>query len=159
MQESNLKGIWIPIEILTNANLSDKERNIYSLVLFFSKKDGYCTITNKFLANLLNLSDTRVSKLVSSLVKKKYVQVIPNYHDTTRQVIGRKIIPLVKFDNPISSKTTTSIVNNDNTTSQKYTGPVVKNDKYINNKKYNNYKDNGRVYTKEFLESIYANKF
>ena len=159
MQETNLKGVWIPIEIFTNEDLSDKERNIYSLVLFFSKKDGYCTITNKFLANLLNLSDTRVSKLVSSLSNKKYVDVITNYHDTTRQMISRKIIPLVKFDDPISSKTTTSIVNNDNPTSQKDTSPVVKNDKYINNKKYNNYKGNGRVYTNEFLESIYANKF
>jgi hypothetical protein len=44
-------------------------------------------------------------------------------------------------------------------TPQKYTSPIVKNDKYINNKKYNNYKGNRRVYTKEFLESIYANKF
>ena len=116
MQETNLKGIWIPIEVFTNANLSDKERNIYSLVLFFSKKDGYCTISNKFLANLLNLYDTRVSKLVSSLVKKQYVNVITNYHDTTRQIISRKIIPLVKYDDPIYSKTTTSIDNNDNTT-------------------------------------------
>ncbi len=159
MQETNLKGIWIPIEIFTNANLSDKERHIYSLVLFFSKKDGYCTITNKFLANLLNLSDTRVSKLVSSLVKKEYVDVITNYYDTTRQMINRKIIPLVKYDDPIYLKTTTSIDNNDNTTSQKYTSTVVKNDKYINNKKYNNYKGNRRVYTNEFLDSIYANKF
>ena len=112
MQKTNLKGIWIPIEIFTNENLSDKEKNIYSLVLFFSKKDGYCTITNKFLANLLNLSDIRVSKLVSSLVKKKYVDVITNHYDTTRQMINSKIIPLVKYDNPISSKMTTSIVKN-----------------------------------------------
>ena len=159
MQETNLKGVWIPIEIFTNEDLSDKEKNIYSLVLFFSKKDGYCTITNKFLANLLNLSDTRVSKLVSSLSTKKYVQVIINPQDTTRQVINRKIIPLVKYDSPISSKTTSDIDNNDNTTSQKYTNPIVKNDKYINNKKYNNHKSNERVYTNEFLESIYANKF
>ena len=112
---------------------------------------GYCTITNKFLANLLNLSDTRVSKLVSSLSTKKYVQVIINPQDTKRQVINRKIIPLVKYDSPISSKTTSDIDNNDNTTSQKYTNPIVKNDKYINNKKYNNHKSNERVYTNEFL--------
>lgn len=27
---SNLKGIWIPIEILTDNKLSDKEKSIYS---------------------------------------------------------------------------------------------------------------------------------
>ena len=159
MQENNLKGIWIPIEILTSVSLSDKEKYIYSLVLFFSKNDGYCTITNKYIANIVNLSDTRVSKLVSSLSKKKYVHVITNFQDTTRQIINRKIIPLVKYENHTYSKTTSDIDNNNNTPSQKYTNPIVKNDKYINNKKYNNHKSNERVYTNEFLESIYANKF
>ncbi len=158
MKENNLKGLWIPYEILTSENLSDKEKYIYSLILFFSKNDGYCTITNKFLANIVNLSDIRVSKLVSSLSKKKYVQVIMNSYDTTRQIINRKIVPLVKYDNPIDSKTTTHIDQNNNFHSRKYTNSVVKNDKYINNKKYNN-RNNHRVYTSEFLESIYANKF
>lgn len=81
MQENNLKGLWIPYEILTNEHLNDKEKYIYSLILFFSKNDGYCTITNKYIANIVNLSDTRVSKLVSSLSKKKYVQVITNFQD------------------------------------------------------------------------------
>ena len=97
MQENNLKGLWIHYEILTNEHLSDKEKYIYSLILFFSKNDGYCTITNKYIATIVNLSDTRVSKLISSLSKKKYVQVITNFQDTTRQIINRKIIPLVKY--------------------------------------------------------------
>ena len=79
--ENNLKGLWIPYEILTNEHLSDKEKYIYSLILFFSKNDGYCTITNKYIATIVNLSDTRVSKLISSLSKKKYVQVITNFQD------------------------------------------------------------------------------
>ena len=68
MQENNLKGLWVPYEILTNEPLSDKEKYIYSLILFFSKNDGYCTITNKYIATIVNLSDTRVSKLISSLI-------------------------------------------------------------------------------------------
>ena len=77
----------------------------------------------------------------------------------TRQIICRKIIPLVKFDDPTCSKMTRDIDNNNNSSSQKYTTPIVENDKYINNKKYNKSKNNSRVYTTEFLESIYANKF
>ena len=138
MQENNLKGLWIPYEILTNEHLSDKEKYIYSLILFFSKNDGYCTITNKYIANIVNLSDTRVSKLISSLSKKKYVQVITNFQDTTRQIINRKIIPLVKYDNPTQSKSTTHIGNNNNNSSSKDTTPPVENNKYINNNKYNN---------------------
>lgn len=55
----------MPYKILTNENLSDKEKHIYSLILFFSKNDGYCSITNKYIANIVSLSDTRVSKLIS----------------------------------------------------------------------------------------------
>ena len=125
MKENNLKGLWIPYEILTNEKLSDKEKYIYSLILFFSKTDGYCTITNKYLATIVNLSDTRVSKLVSSLSRKKYVQVITNFQDTTRQIINRKIIPLVKYDHPPYSKSTTYNVENNNTSSQDYTNSMV----------------------------------
>ena len=87
------------------------------------------------------------------------MQVITNFHDTTRQIINRKIIPLVKYDNPTYSKSTTYVDNNNNSSSQKYTNSVVKNDKYINNKKYNKDKINHRVYTPDFFESIYSNKF
>lgn len=118
MQENNLKDLWIPYEILTNEKLSDKEKYIYSLILFFSKNDNYCTITNKYIANIINLSDTRVSKLISSLSRKKYVQVITNFQDATTQIISRKNIPLVKYDNPIYLKSTTSTSKNEHTSSQ-----------------------------------------
>ena len=163
MQENNLKGLWIPYEILTNEKLSDKEKYIYSLILFFSKNDGYCTITNKYLVTIINLSDTRVSKLVSSLSRKKYVQVITNFQDTIRQIINRKIIPLVKYDNPPYSKSTTYNVKNNNTSSQDYTNSMANNDKYINNNKTNNYRNtftsNKRIYTTEDFENLYANDF
>lgn len=163
MRENNLKGLWIPYEILTNEHLSDKEKHIYSLILFFSKNDGYCTITNKYIATIVNLSDTRVSKLISSLSKKKYVQVKTNFQDTIRQIINRKIIPLVKYDNPAYSKSTRHIDSNNNSPSRKDTNTFGENNKYINNNNYNNYKnrfnDNRRIYSAEELESLYANDF
>ena len=38
MANLNLKGLWIPIEILTDKNLSEKEKTILSIILFLSKK-------------------------------------------------------------------------------------------------------------------------
>lgn len=38
MSSLNLKGLWIPIEILSDKNLSDKEKHIYSLVIFLSQE-------------------------------------------------------------------------------------------------------------------------
>ena len=41
MANLNLKGLWMPIEILTDKNLSDKEKHIYSLVIFLSQEKIY----------------------------------------------------------------------------------------------------------------------
>ena len=40
MSNLNLKGVWIPIEILIDDNLSDKEKLIYSIILFLSKENN-----------------------------------------------------------------------------------------------------------------------
>lgn len=162
MQENNLKGLWIPYEILSNEKLTDKEKYIYSLILFFSKSNGYCTITNKFIGIIINLSDTRVSKLISSLSKKKYVQVITNFQDSTRQIINRKIVPLVKYDHPTYSKMTTTIDNSNNNTSQNISPPIVESNKNINNinknYKYNNKFYSGKEFSDDEFNSFYANK-
>ena len=42
MQNLNLKGIWIPIEILTDKKLSDKEKTIYAIIIYLSKENNYC---------------------------------------------------------------------------------------------------------------------
>ena len=75
MSNLNLKGIWIPIEILTDEKLSDKEKIIYSIILYLSKENNYCYLTNKTMSELLNISITQVSKLVNSLKDKKYIDI------------------------------------------------------------------------------------
>ena len=42
MSNLNLKELWIPIEVLTDKNLSDKEKHIYSLIIFLSQEKQYC---------------------------------------------------------------------------------------------------------------------
>lgn len=55
MSNLNLKGIWIPIEILADEKLSDKEKIIYSIILYLSKQNSYCYLTNKTISELLNI--------------------------------------------------------------------------------------------------------
>ena len=82
----NLKGIWIPIEILTDEKLSDKEKIIYSIILYLSKENNYCYLTNKTISELLNISITKVSKLVNSLKDKKYIDIELIYKENSKQV-------------------------------------------------------------------------
>lgn len=177
---NTLKGIWIPKDILTIEKLSDKEKYIYSLILFFSKNDGYCIITNKYIANIINLSDTRVSRLISSLAKKEYLKIKAESNISGDNTQKRKIIPLIKYDyiqaysktttpivendNTYCQNSTNTIVKNDNTSCQKSTTAIVESDKYKNNNKnYKNIKNNiysisgKRNYDSSFFKRLYAN--
>ena len=94
MSNLNLKGLWIPIEILTDKNLSDKEKHIYSLVIFLSQEKQYCFCTNKTISELLNISVTQVSKLVNSLKDKSYINIEMVYKENSKEVDIRKLIPI-----------------------------------------------------------------
>lgn len=94
MSNLNLKGIWIPIEILTDNKLSDKEKSIYSIIIYLSKENQYCFLTNKTISELLNISVTQVSNLINSLKKKKYIETKIIYKENTKQVEMRKLIPI-----------------------------------------------------------------
>lgn len=59
-----IAGLWIPYQILTDKNLRDKEKIIYSLILFFSNNKGYCSIRNKYLEDLLDRSTKRISTII-----------------------------------------------------------------------------------------------
>ena len=98
MSNLNLKGIWIPIEILTDNKLSDKEKIIYAIVIYLSKENQYCFLTNKTISELLNISVTQVSNLINSLKSKEYIDTELIYKENTKQVEMRKLIPIKNKD-------------------------------------------------------------
>ena len=98
MSNLNLKGIWIPLGILTDKKLSDKEKTIYAIIIYLSKENQYCFITNKTINELLNISVTQVSNLINSLKKKKYIETELIYKEDTKQVEMRKLIPIKNED-------------------------------------------------------------
>ena len=104
MSNLNLKGLWIPIEILTDKNLSDKEKHIYSLVIFLSQEKQYCFCTNKTISELLNISVTQVSKLVNSLKDKGYINIEMVYKENSKEVDIRKLIPIEEKLNTLFNK-------------------------------------------------------
>ena len=115
MSNLNLKGIWIPIEILTDNKLRDKEKIIYTIIIYLSKEKRYCYLTNKSISELLNISITQVSKLVNSLKDKGYINIEMIYKENSKEVEMRKIIPIEeKFkDNKIYNKNNNKIYNKD----------------------------------------------
>lgn len=100
----NLKGIWIPAEILLDSKLSDKEKIIYSIIIFLSKEKQYCYCTNKTFSELLNISITQVSKLINSLKSKKYIDVKITYKKDSKQIETRKLLPILNCEIPYLTK-------------------------------------------------------
>ena len=138
MSNLNLKGLWIPIEILTDKNLSDKEKHIYSLVIFLSQEKQYCFCTNKTISELLNISVTQVSKLVNSLKDKGYINIEMVYKENSKEVDIRKLIPIEEKLNTLFNK---SLI--PSPTKLQY--PIE--EKFKDNKIYN--KNNNKIYNKD----------
>ena len=140
MSNLNLKGLWIPIEILTDTKLSDKEKHIYSIVMFLSKENNfYCNNIN--ISEILNISITQVSKLVNSLKKKGYIDIEIKYKDNSKEIESRKLIP--KMDTPYLTKVKYPPQQNFNTPIEE----KFKDNKY-NNKKYNKYNNDTHNFKK-----------
>ena len=136
-----LKGLWIPAEILLNDDLSDKEKIILSMILYLSEESKSCFASNKYIANIVNVTHERVSKIISALKDKGYVSVKLKYKKDSKEIEERQITPIVENINRYSQEIQEGIETNNYSDSQKQPYPIVKKDKdIINNiKNKNNY--------------------
>ena len=139
MSKQKLKGLWIPAEILLNNDLSDKEKIVLSMVLYLSDDTGSCFASNKYIANIVNVTSDRVSKIVSLLKEKGYVDVNLKYKIDTKEIEERQIIPITENINRYSEKYLEGIGKKNYSDSQKELHPIVENDKDIRNNIKNNY--------------------
>lgn len=144
MSNLNLKGVWIPIEILTDNKLSDKEKTIYAIILYLSKENNYCYLTNKSISELLNISITQVSKLVNSLKDKNYISIELIYKENSKQIEMRKLIPIVKNNDTYLTKVKYPLQQNFNTSIEE----KFKDNKYNNKNINNKYNSNNKIYKK-----------
>lgn len=148
MSNLNLKGIWIPIEILTDNKLSDKEKYIYAIILYLSKENDYCYLTNKSISELLNISITQVSKLVNSLKDKNYISIELIYKENSKQIEMRKLKPIVKNNDTYLTKVKYPLQQNFNTPIEEKFKDNKYNNKNINININNKYNSNNKIYKK-----------
>lgn len=117
------KGVWIPYEILTDIKLNDKEKFVYSMILYLSKEKE-CIMSNSYISELLNITKIQASRIINSLKKKGYIKVDIIYKENSREIALRKITPIYK---------------NVNTYKQINTSPINTNVKEIINNNKNKY--------------------
>ena len=134
-----LKGLWIPVEVLLNKDLSDKEKIILSMILYLSEETKSCFASNKYIASIVNVTANRVSKIISSLKDKEYIKVKLKYKTDSKEIEQRQITPIVENINRYNSKSQEGIGTNNYLDSQNQLYPIYDKDKDIR-KSYNKIK-------------------
>ncbi len=92
-ERREFKGVWIPAYIWLDNDLSWTEK-LLLVEIDSLAKNGECFASNKYFAEFFSLSKDRVSRVVSSLRDKGYVEVKVFYKEGSRQVEKRVIAPI-----------------------------------------------------------------
>lgn len=147
----------IPATILYNKELKANEKLLYAIITSLACKEGYCFATNHYFAEELGVHPKTVSSWVSDLRDKNYIKV-EMVRKENKQIIQRKIY-INDVPYPLNngymyqSKKGQAIHQNTEDNNIRFNN---KNNNKAPKKYISNY-ENQRVYTKEFLESLYAN--
>jgi len=147
----------IPSKILYNKDLKANEKLLYAMITSLACKEGYCFATNNYFAEELGVHPKTVSSWISDLRDKNFVKVEIIRNDN-RQIIKRKI-----YINDVPYPLNNGYMyqsKNGQAIHQKVEDNNIRFNNKINNKSHRNFLsnyENQREYTKEFLESLYAN--
>lgn len=82
-----MEGLWIDLDILTDSNLSLQEKFTLAIIRALDKNNG-CFASNKYFAQLLQVTSKRASDIIQSLITKNYITstLEDNYKRTIRVV-------------------------------------------------------------------------
>lgn len=88
MQDRNFKGIWIPKEIWLSEELTLQEKVFLVEIDSLDNEEG-CFAGNQYFSDFFGVSKVRVSEVINSLVKKKYITSTIVYKEGTKQILKR----------------------------------------------------------------------
>lgn len=147
----------IPATVLYNKELKANEKLLYAIITSLANKEGYCFASNKYLAEKLDVNPKTISSWISDLKNRKFI-IVELIRNENKQIVQRKIY-INDAPYPLNngylyqSKNGQAIYQNMEDNNIRFNN---KNNNKSNRKFISNY-ENKRQYTKEFLESLYAN--
>lgn len=104
----DFKGIWIPKEIWLSKDLTLQEK-VFLVEIDSLDNEGGCYAWNKYFSEFFEISKTRVSLVIKSLIDKWYITSEIIYKEGTKEILKRVINvcyrpPLRKVKDPIKEK-------------------------------------------------------
>lgn len=99
----------IPANVRYDTELTPNAKLLYGEITALCNEKGYCWATNKYFADLYNVSIVSVSKWINLLVKKGYLLSDLIYKEGTKEIEGRYLRIVLypikeKFNTPIKEK-------------------------------------------------------
>ena len=79
----------IPADVRYDTELKDKAKLLYGEIVALSDKGGYCWASNKYFAELYQVSTTTISLLIKDLVEKGYIESEIIYKEGTKEILNR----------------------------------------------------------------------
>ena len=68
----DFKGVWIPKKIWLDENLTWMEK-LFLVEIDSLDENGECYASNKYFGEFFKLSNSRVSEIINSLIRKEYI--------------------------------------------------------------------------------------
>ncbi len=65
----------IPMKVITDSNLTPMMKIIYGILTSLSNRYGYCSASNQYIGDLLNMKSDTISTHISGLVKSDYIRI------------------------------------------------------------------------------------
>lgn len=84
----DFKGIWIPKEIWLSKDLTTQEKLFLVEIDSLDNEEG-CTAGNQYFADFFEISTTRVSLVIKSLITKGYITSKMVYKENSKQISHR----------------------------------------------------------------------
>lgn len=133
----DFKGVWIPKDVWLDHNLSWMEKLLLVEIDSLDAEKG-CFASNGYFGEFFNLSPSRISEMVSSLVSKGYITTFLLYEGKqVKQRILTPTIPIRKLEGGIRK------------TEEGYSEKAKGNNTLINNTSINN---TNKIYNKKFVK-------
>ena len=79
----------IPASVRYDENLKDKAKLLYGEITTLSDRNGYCYASNKYFAELYNVSTTTISLLIKDLIDNGYIESKLIYKEGSKEILNR----------------------------------------------------------------------
>ena len=130
----------IPADVRYDKNLTPNAKLLYGEITALCNEKGFCWASNEYFSELYGVSKTSISKWISSLIERGYLQSEIIYKEGSKEILNR-YLRIVK--DPIEEKLNTYLTKVKDPIEEKLNTPIEEklkdNNTYINNTMNNTY--------------------